>query len=92
MTSGEEAISGLMSETEFSYDEKSKETTEGGSSRTRGRKRLKTASELNTESDGDLLQSAGERDATETDEFTTESSVQRKRKRVRKSRDEHIQG
>lgn len=92
MTSGEEAMSGLVSETELSYDDKSKDTTDGGTSKDRVRKRLKTSSYLNTESDGDLLQSAGERDLTETDEFGTESSLRRKRKRVRKTKDEYIQG
>lgn len=93
MTSEEGNISGIMSETEFSYDEKSKETTEERTTQDKIRKRLKTSEETGTESEGDLLQSAGERDLTETDEFnTTESSTQRKRKRVRKTRDEHIQG
>ena len=80
MTSQEEAMSGLISDSEFADYQKSKETTEEGTSRDRVRKRLKTDSGLETESDGDLLQSAGER--TETDEYTTESSVQRKRKRM----------
>ena len=94
MTSQEEGISGIVSETEeLSYDEKSKETTDGGRSKDRVRKKLKTnSSEVYTESDGDLLQSAGERDITETDEFGTESSLRRKRKRVRKTKDEYIQG
>lgn len=95
MTSEEGNISGIMSETEFSYDEKSKETTEERTTQDKLRKKLKTSEEVGTDSDGDLLQSAGERDITETDEFnTTESASQRKRKRVRKgkTRDEHIQG
>lgn len=93
MTSENDSISGLVSEKDFSNDDEiSKETSERSLSKDRVRKRLKRGSEDNTESEADLLQSAGERDLTETEQFGTESSVKRKRNRNKRRAHEDVQG
>ena len=77
MTSESESINGIVSDKGYSNnDEISKETSER-SSKDRVRKRLKRRSQDNSDSDVDLLQSAGDRDITETDEFNTDSSVRK---------------
>lgn len=86
MTSENDSISGIVSDKEFTNEEDiSKQTSDQSSVKDRARKRLKRQSEENTESEADLLQSAGDRDGTDTDEFGTDSSVRRKPKRARKA-------
>ena len=89
MTSESDSINGLVSEKGFSNNEEiSKETSERSTSKDRVRKRLKRRSQDHTESEGDLLESAGDRDNTETEEFGTESSVRQKSRRARRNHDD----